>query len=106
MEALKSVVYLLNWISSKAVPKTPFKLWTGSKLSLRHLHVWSCPMEARIYNLYEKKLEKISGYFIGYPKKFKGYMFYYPTHSMRIVEIDNAKFIENGEISGSENYEI
>ena len=34
-------------------------------------------------------------------KKSKGYMFYCPNHSMRIVETGNARFIENGEISGS-----
>ena len=27
-------------------------------------------------------------------------MFYCPTHSMRIVETDNIRIIENGEISG------
>jgi len=44
----------------------------------------------------------ISGYFIGYLAKTKGYMFYCPTHSTRIVETRNTKFIENGETSGSE----
>ena len=44
----------------------------------------------------------ISGYFIGYPTKSKGYMFYCPTHSTRIVESRNARFIENVEISGSD----
>ena len=44
----------------------------------------------------------ISGYFIGYPEKSKGYRFYCPNHSMRIVESGNAKFLENGKISGSE----
>ena len=34
-------------------------------------------------------------------KKSKGYMFYRPNHSMRIVKTGNARFIENGEISGS-----
>jgi len=29
-------------------------------------------------------------------------MFYSPTHSTRIVETGNARFIENGETSGSE----
>ena len=29
-------------------------------------------------------------------------MFYCPTHSTRIVETGNARFIENGETSGSE----
>jgi len=43
----------------------------------------------------------ISGYFIGYPEKSKGYMFYCFNHSMRIVETGNTRFIENDEISGS-----
>ena len=34
-------------------------------------------------------------------KKTKGYRFYYPNHSMKIVETGNARFIKNGEISGS-----
>ena len=103
MEALKTSVYLLNRIPSKAVPKTPFELWTGRKPSLRHLHVWGCPAEARVYNPHEKKLDfrTISCYFIGYPEKSKGYRFYCPTHSTRIVETGNARFIENGEASGS-----
>jgi len=43
----------------------------------------------------------ISGYFIGYLEKSKGYIFYCPNHSMRIVETENARLIGNGEISGS-----
>ena len=44
----------------------------------------------------------ISGYFIGYLVKSKGYIFYCPTHSTKIVETGNVRFIENGETSGSE----
>jgi len=71
---------------------------------LKHLHIWGCPTEARIYNPHERKLDfkTISGYFIGYPAKSKGYRFYRPTHSMKIVETGNARFLENGEISGSD----
>ena len=57
MYALKTATYLLNRIPSKAVQKTPFELWTGRKPSLRHLHVWGCLAEARIYNPHEKKLD-------------------------------------------------
>ena len=32
----------------------------------------------------------------------KGYKFYYPSHSTRIVESRNAKFLENALISGSD----
>ena len=56
MYVLRTVVYLLNRDPSKAVPKTPFELWTGRKPSLRHLHVWGCPAEVRVYNPQEKKL--------------------------------------------------
>ena len=28
-EALKTAMYILNRVPSKAVPKTPFELWTG-----------------------------------------------------------------------------
>ena len=108
MYALKTVMYLLNRVPSKAVQKTPFELWIGRKPSLRHLHVWDCQAEIRIYNPHEKKLDAriINGYFIGYPEKSKGYRFYCPTHSTQIVEIGNAWFIENGETSGSELHEM
>ena len=39
MYALKTALYLLNRVPSKAVPKTPFELWTRRKPSLRHLYV-------------------------------------------------------------------
>ena len=81
----------MNRIPTKAVPKTPFELWTNRTPSIRHLHVWDCQAEIRIYNPQERKLDArtISGYFIGCPEKSKGYMFYCPNHSMRIVETEN-----------------
>ena len=57
MYALKTTMYLLNRVPSKAVQKTPFELWTGRKPSLRHMHVWGCQAEVRIYNPQEKKLD-------------------------------------------------
>ena len=102
MYALRTTAYILNRVPSKAVPKTPYELWTSRKPSLRHLHVWGCQAEVRIYNLHEKKLDSrtISGYFIGYPERSKGYRFYCPNRSTRMVESGNARFIENGSVSG------
>ena len=37
--ALRTIVYSINRIPNKAVPKTSYELWTGRKPSLRHLHV-------------------------------------------------------------------
>ncbi|RVW83704.1 Retrovirus-related Pol polyprotein from transposon TNT 1-94 [Vitis vinifera] len=54
------------------------------------MRVWGCPSEVRVYNL-----RTISAYFIGYAERSKGYRFYCPSHSTRIVESRNAKFLEN-----------
>ena len=103
MHALKTAMYLLNKVSSKAVSKTSFELWMRRKPNLRHLHVWGYLTKVRIHNPHEKNLDSrtTNGFFSGYPKKSKGYIFYCLGHSTRIVETGNAKFIENGDISGS-----
>ena len=61
------------------------------------MRVWDCLSEVRMYNPNEKKfnLRTFSGFFIGYAKTSKGYRFYCPSHSTRIVESRNAKFLEN-----------
>ena len=103
-EALKMFMYILNRVPSKVVPKTPFELFKGWKSNLCHIRVWGCPFEVKVYNLQEKKLDPraISRYFIGYAKKSKGYRFYCPSHSTRILESRNDKFLENDLISRSD----
>ena len=68
--------------------------------------VWGCPSKVRIYNSHEKELDPrtLSGFFIGYTKTSKGYRFYYPSHSTRIVESRNVKFPENDMISGRDRF--
>ncbi|RDX61239.1 hypothetical protein CR513_60545, partial [Mucuna pruriens] len=77
------------------------------KPSSRHICIWGSPSKVRIYNPQEKKqdLRTISGYFIGYAGKSKGYRFYYPTHNTRIVDLRNAKFLENDFISRSGQFQ-
>ena len=59
-----------------------------------------------INNPKEKKLDSrtISGYFIGYVEKSKGYRFYCLSHNTRIVELRNAKFLEYDLVSGSDQF--
>ncbi|KAL0403765.1 UNVERIFIED_CONTAM: putative mitochondrial protein [Sesamum radiatum] len=104
IEALKMAVYILNRVPTKAVSKTPFELFKGWKLSFRHVRIWGCPSEVRVYNPQEKKLDlkTISGYFVGYAERSKRYRFYCPSNSTRIVESRNAKFLEDGLISESD----
>ena len=37
-EAIKTAVYILNRVPSKAVAKTPYELWNSKKPSIKHLH--------------------------------------------------------------------
>ena len=70
------------------------------------MRIWGCPSEVRIYNLHDKKLDlrTLSGFFIGYAEMSKGYRFYCPSHSTRIVESRNFKFLENDMISGRDRF--
>ena len=74
-EALKTAAYILNQVPSKSVPKTPYKLWSSKKPSLRHFHVWGCKAEVRPYNPQSKKLDPkiISSYFVGYTIGSRGF---------------------------------
>ena len=103
-EAIKTAVYILNRVPSKAITKTLFELWKGWKPSLRHTHIWGCPSEVRVYNPHLKKLDTriVSCFFIGYAESFKGYRFYCSTHIPKIIEARNAKFLEGNESSGSD----
>ena len=95
-EALKTALYILNRVPTKAVPLTPFELWTGRKPSLNHLKVWGCPAEVKLYNPTLSKLDSRTTrcYFVSYPKHSKGYQFYNPNGGTRIVESQTAKFLE------------
>ena len=72
-EALKTTVYILNRVPTKAVTKTHFELFKDWKPSLRHICIRGCVFEVRIYNPQENKLDPrtIIGYFIGYVEKSK-----------------------------------
>jgi hypothetical protein len=80
MEALKTIIYILNRVPSKSVPKTPYELWAGRVPSLKHLRVWESPAEAKVFNSNIGKLDPktVSCHFIGYTKKLKGFRFYCP----------------------------
>ncbi|RLM64518.1 hypothetical protein C2845_PM16G23290 [Panicum miliaceum] len=103
MEALKTAVYILNRVPSKAVPKTPYELWTGKIPSLNHLRVWGSPAEAKIFNPNIGKLDSktVSCHFIGYPDRSKGYRFYCPDRFTKFVETRHAAFLEEEMIRGN-----
>nr|XP_025693179.1 uncharacterized protein LOC112795464 [Arachis hypogaea] len=67
------------------------------------LSLWSEVLKiVRVYNPQERKLDPRtrSAYFIGYAEKSKGYKFYCPSYSSKIVESTNARFLEHDMESG------
>jgi hypothetical protein len=57
MEALKTVIHILNRVPSKSVPKTLYKMWTDRKPTLNYLHVWGCLTKAKLFNQSIEKLD-------------------------------------------------
>ena len=102
-KALKTAPYILNRVQTKATAKTLYELWIGKKSSLKHLHIWGCPIEARPYRPHEKKLDSrtVSCYFIGYSERSRGYKFYDPT-TKSIFETGNAQFFKDVEFNGGD----
>jgi hypothetical protein len=103
MEALKTAIHILNRVTSKSVPKTPYELWTGIVPSLRHLRVWESPAEAKVFNPNIAKLDPktVTCHFIGYPDRSKGYSFYYLDKYTKFVETRHAVFLEDELMRGS-----
>jgi hypothetical protein len=56
MEALKNAMHILNGVLSKSVARTSYELCTGRKPTLNYFHIWGCPVEARIFNPVQGKL--------------------------------------------------
>jgi hypothetical protein len=76
LETLKTAIHILNRVPSKAVPKTPYELWTEREPSLKHLRVWGNPAEAKAFNPNIGKLDSkiVRCHFIGYLEKSKGFV--------------------------------
>jgi hypothetical protein len=102
MEALKTIIHILNRIPSMSVSKTSYELWIGHKPSLNYLRVWGCPVEAKIFNPNAGKLEHkiVSYHFIGYPEKYKGFRFYCLDRHTKYVEMRHAIFLEDEMMRG------
>jgi hypothetical protein len=97
METLKTAIHILNKVPSKAMPKTPYELWTGREPSLKHLHVWGSPAEAKVFNpnIGKSDPKTVSCHFIGYPKKSKCFRFYYSDRYTKFVETRHVVILED-----------
>ena len=73
--ALEIAAFLLNRIPSKAVDKTPYELWTGTRPGLSFLKIWGCEayVKRQAFDKLASKSDKCL--FVGYPRKQKGTTF-------------------------------
>ena len=60
------------------------------------------------FNPHERKLDPrtVSGFFIGYAEKSKGYRFYCPSHTHKVVEARNARFLEDYNTNESRSHKV
>ena len=96
--ALETAAFALNRVSSKAVEKKPYEMWTGKRPSLSFLKIWGCEayVKRQISNKMEPKSDKCL--FVGYPKETKGYYFYNPIKN-KVFVAWNGVFLEREFIS-------
>ena len=95
-EAFKTILYILNRVSNKSMPKIYFELWIGRKPSWNYFWIWDYSAEVRIYSPIEKKTDPRTSccYFIRYLEYAKEYKFYSLGRGNKIVESLTAKFLE------------
>ena len=69
-------------------------MWSEKKSSFHNFHVWGCKAKVRPYNPQSKKLDPktIS---VGYCIRSKGSIFYCPSHTTRIIELDRVVYFED-----------
>ncbi|KAL4282375.1 hypothetical protein GQ457_03G013570 [Hibiscus cannabinus] len=90
-KAVATAVYLLNRLATKAVDgKTPFKAWSGSKPSVKHLRVFGSICYSHISANMRSKLDERAWrwIFVGYSSQSKGYRIYNLESKMIVVSRD------------------
>ena len=74
--ALEIAIYVLNLVPSKSVPKILIELWSGRRLSLRHVRILGSPAHVLKPNAGKMDSRSEVCMFVGYPKGTRGDLFY------------------------------
>ena len=98
-DALLTATYILNYVPSKSVPTTPYKLWTSAKPNLENLWPWGC---AGFFHSTSHKYGKLGPraskkIFIRYSESSKGYVMYgeHSNGGMTDIESHDVNFIKD-----------
>ncbi|XP_035546707.1 uncharacterized protein LOC118348693 [Juglans regia] len=97
--ALLASDYILNRMSSKSVPSTPYELWNNAKLNLEHLRHWGYAGYVHTTSHKYGKLGPRANKYIfkRYSESSKGYVMFgkHPTGRMIEIESRDVTFIES-----------
>ncbi|KAL8101584.1 hypothetical protein AgCh_033472 [Apium graveolens] len=85
--ALETSAYLLNKVSFKSVPQTPYEIWKERKPSLKHVKIWGCPAYVKKVDPDKLESRSVKCNFAGYPKETLGYYFY-TDHKTTTVQVE------------------
>ncbi len=79
-EAISCAVYVLNRVTSKAAPNTPFQNWYGTKPDVSNLRIFGSTAYIHVPKIERRKLDSKSlrCYFVGYSDSQKAYRFWDP----------------------------
>ena len=91
--ALLTAIHLSNRVPSKSIPTIPYEIWFDKKSSLGYLKTWG--NLAYVKRQMADKLEdrSIIARFIGYPKEFMGYYFYF-SQDHNMIMSQNIMFLK------------
>ena len=63
-------------VPSKSVEKTPYELWFVKLPNMSYLKIWGCEVFVKCPTSGKLDPKSDKCFFVGYPKKTKGYYFY------------------------------
>ena len=91
--ALEMAAYILNSFPTKSAPNTLVELWIGHKASKQHYRIKECQVYVLKENIRKLDTKSELCYFVGYPKGFKGILFYDSREQIVLVST-NTIFLE------------
>jgi len=91
---LEMATYILNLVPSKSVPSTPIELWTGHKLSLKHVQIWGSSAHMLKGKAEKPKSRTEVCLFVEYPRGTKGGLFY-SSKNQKVIVSTNARFLKD-----------
>ena len=73
--ALDTTVFILNRVPSKAVIKTPYRIWTGRDAQVSFMRIWGCEAYVRRQVSDKLGLKSDKCYLLDIPRKLRDITF-------------------------------